>query len=184
MPARRVLIQSQLGLNLLMASLSVFFLAAIVAFLLVARRLPQPAAMPPSLWEATLCLIGISAAIILSERSARRERLRPLRLWFTVAMVLAAVFTVVQFIAVSDLYTRHVRLGTVSPAWIFLLLLVMLHAAHVLVGLVVLAVIGRDVWSGRYDHEYHLGLTLAGRYWHFLGLVWLAVLAAGGFLLR
>jgi len=52
-----------------------------------------------------------------------------------------------------------------------------LHAIHVLVGIVVLAVIARRAEQGAYYENYHAPLTVAALYWHFVDLVWIFLFA-------
>lgn len=56
-------------------------------------------------------------------------------------------------------------------------MLVLLHGLHFVGGLLVLGVAAVRTARGRYDHEYHGGLTLASRYWTFLDVSWLVMLA-------
>ncbi len=173
-----------MAVNLLIASLSVFFAAGIAAVLLVARRLPQSAAIPWSLWLATACLLATSTALHLACRAVRREHQTALRVWIAAASVLAVGFCAAQSFGMWELCTRHLEVRTGGQTWILLFVLVGLHAAHVFAGLGILGVVCIRAWLGRFDHEYHLGLTLTARYWHFLDAVWLAVLGTCAILLR
>ena len=56
-------------------------------------------------------------------------------------------------------------------------MLVLLHGLHFAGGLGVLGWVAAQTQRGRYDHEYHGGLTLAARYWTFLDVSWLVMLA-------
>jgi heme/copper-type cytochrome/quinol oxidase subunit 3 len=53
-----------------------------------------------------------------------------------------------------------------------LFVLVLLHALHVIGGLIPMAVIGHHAWRGRYDHEHHAAVRFLAAYWHFLAAVW------------
>jgi cytochrome c oxidase subunit 3 len=52
-----------------------------------------------------------------------------------------------------------------------------LHAVHVAIGIVVLAVIGWRARQRAYSSEYHSPITVAGLYWHFVDLVWVFLFA-------
>lgn len=52
-----------------------------------------------------------------------------------------------------------------------------LHAIHLLVGIVVLALIARRAGQGAYSEIYHAPLTVAALYWHFVDLVWIFLFA-------
>lgn len=48
-----------------------------------------------------------------------------------------------------------------------------LHALHVTIGIVLLAVVAYWAWKGRYTPEYHNPVHISGLYWHFVDLVWI-----------
>jgi cytochrome c oxidase subunit III len=52
-----------------------------------------------------------------------------------------------------------------------------LHALHVAIGIVVLAVIGRQARRGLYSDRYHAPATVAALYWHFVDVVWVFLFA-------
>ena len=52
-----------------------------------------------------------------------------------------------------------------------------LHALHVAIGIVVLAVIGLRAWRGAYSERYHAPVKVAGLYWHFVDVVWIFLFA-------
>ena len=65
--------------------------------------------------------------------------------------------------------------------WAVLFCFVLLHAAHVLGGIIYLAVVTVRAYRGVYDHEHFVGVRHAALYWHFLDVVW--ILMFGTFLL-
>ncbi|MFH1681903.1 MAG: cytochrome c oxidase subunit 3 [Candidatus Eisenbacteria bacterium] len=52
-----------------------------------------------------------------------------------------------------------------------------LHAAHVLGGLIALAVVTARAHRGAYSAADHAGIELCARYWHFLDIVWIVLFA-------
>ena len=56
--------------------------------------------------------------------------------------------------------------GTALQYAVFFLIIV--HALHVVGGLVPLIVVTRNAHAGRYDHEYHGPVKRLAMYWHFL----------------
>lgn len=184
MPAHRTIKQTELAINLMIASLSVFFAAAIAAVLLVSQRLPQAASLPAALWLATACVVGTSITLQLAGIAVRRERQQALRTWMGATLALSLVFFITQSVGMWQLATHHLAAQTASRAWIMMFFLVGLHALHVLAGLGILGMAGYRAFQGRLDHEYHPTLTVATRYWHFLDAVWLALLLTGVMLLH
>ena len=51
-----------------------------------------------------------------------------------------------------------------------------LHGAHVFVGLTLLAIMSIRAFRGHFtDPESHLGVEMAGIYWHFVDVMWIIV---------
>jgi cytochrome c oxidase subunit 3 len=48
-----------------------------------------------------------------------------------------------------------------------------LHALHVTIGIVLLAVIGWYAAKGAYSLENHNAVHVSGLYWHFVDVVWI-----------
>jgi cytochrome c oxidase subunit III len=48
-----------------------------------------------------------------------------------------------------------------------------LHAAHMVIGIGVLAVITFFAWKGRYGRQYYNPVECTGLYWHFVDIVWI-----------
>lgn len=68
-----------------------------------------------------------------------------------------------------------IAVSTLPAIWIFIVL-TSLHAIHVVGGLVSMGIVVRHADAGRYTASAHAGLGFARAYWHFLGVVWLALL--------
>jgi cytochrome c oxidase subunit III len=179
-PARKVLQQGELLLYLFLASLAVFFIGGIAAFLLVrfgqgAAATVQSSKVPLGLWLATVILLAGSASLQFALRAVRRERQRAFRQALVAAACLGACFLVIQGISLAELLAQHFRVVGTGHSFGLLFALIMLHALHFLGGLAVLAWVVRDGLNGRFDHEYHHGVKLCTIYWHFLDVVWLVM---------
>ena len=53
--------------------------------------------------------------------------------------------------------------------------LILVHALHVVGGIVALAIVTLRTRRQMYDHESYMGVQFAARYWHFLDIVWIAM---------
>ncbi|HEY1923474.1 MAG TPA: cytochrome c oxidase subunit 3, partial [Tepidisphaeraceae bacterium] len=53
--------------------------------------------------------------------------------------------------------------------------LIMVHALHVLGGIVALVIVTLNARRQKYDHENYMGVRFAARYWHFLDVVWIGM---------
>jgi len=48
-----------------------------------------------------------------------------------------------------------------------------LHAAHMIIGVVVVTIIAFQAWRGRYSPAYYGPVEVTGLYWHFVDIVWI-----------
>ena len=48
-----------------------------------------------------------------------------------------------------------------------------MHALHMVIGIVILVVLVRQAWRGRFSPEYYTPVELTGLYWHFVDIVWI-----------
>jgi cytochrome c oxidase subunit 3 len=47
------------------------------------------------------------------------------------------------------------------------------HALHMVIGMVLMLVLARQSWKGKFSKEYHSYIELTGLYWHFVDIVWI-----------
>lgn len=176
---------AHLGLNLFLASLAMLFGASIAAYVLIRVRLfgefsqiPPLGAIhiPIALALSTVILLATSYTMHRALAAVRRERQVQLRRSLVASAVLAAAFIAVQVPSLIVLLQDHYAALQGSQR-IFLygmiFFLIVLHAAHVLGGLIGLGLTIKNAFKGRYDHEHHQGVRQATIYWHFIDIVWL-----------
>jgi len=63
------------------------------------------------------------------------------------------------------------------PFYGLVMVLILIHAMHVVGGMVALGIVARNGYRGRYDHEEHAGVSNCVLYWHFLDGVWIIMYA-------
>jgi len=173
-----------LGLLLLLITLGMLFGALVLVVLAVRigdeawpSDLPH---LPWQVWVSTVALLGTSVVLAEAVAAQRRGSDTGIRLGLLMAGLLAAVFTGMQAWAWYDWYggmpawesaTQQHRIG-VMGFWV----LTSLHVAHVLGGLVPLAMVGWYAvfrsWSASRDGL----LRHTATYWHFLDAVWVVLL--------
>lgn len=174
----------QLGLFVLMASMSVLFLATLVAY--VYTRLANPVWKTPEMPElplglvgSTLMLVGLSVAMHRAVKDAQRNRSETLvrDLWLALAFAVAFLAgQVLNWIAMAPgLFTTSVP----HPLYPFTFyMLTGLHAAHVIGGFIPLGIVIGQAQRHRYTSSAYEGLNLCRQYWDYLGVVWLVLIAA------
>ncbi len=158
------------------------FGATLVGYLVVrlkAGQWPPPGTppLPPGLWAATAILLASSATMYTALRGVRRGRVRALRVGLAGTLVLALAYLVVQ--VNNWLALEPSRLPESSKLYAFTFyMLTVLHAAHVVGGLIPLAIVIVRAWEGRYTWASHAGVKHIAIYWHFLDIVWLLIFVA------
>ena len=171
----------RLGMRILVLALSMLFAASILGYLVVRGRAAAwpPAGMPhlPSgLWVSTLVLLVSSATMQAAVRAARAGRQSSLRWWMVATTLLGVAFLVSQTLNWFALVAVNLTARTNLYGFTFYLL-TGLHAAHVIGGIIPLAVVSKRAWGGRYSAAFHPGVEYCKIYWHFLDVVWLILFA-------
>lgn len=135
-----------------------------------------PPSGPPDLKNAsinTVLLLASSGAAWWAERGIDGDKPRRLSIGLVLAIGLGVVFTAIQ---AHEWQTRPFELSS-SPYSSLYFVITGFHGAHVIIGLLML--IALLVWNlmGRFDRGWHLEVSVAIVYWHFVDAVWLAVYA-------
>ncbi len=156
------------------------------------------------LFASTAVVLAASFAIHRSLRAVQREKTAKFKRWLWITNCLATLFVIVQTPAMIELLSRDTGTADTSAIqplitptdsnavaagprdvlakpratrlWGILFFFVLIHALHVLGGMIYLAVVTVKAHAGLYDHEHFVGIRHAALYWHFLDVVWLMML--------
>lgn len=131
--------------------------------------------MPLILWLSTGAILVSSFTIHRALDNVVHERQDRFRQALLATLLLAVPFFLAQGAGLATLLSRAGDGGAVLHNAIVFLIIV--HALHVVGGLVPLAVILKRAHANRYDHEYYLPVKHLAMYWHFLDAVWLLMFA-------
>jgi cytochrome c oxidase subunit 3 len=164
---------AEFGLRLVLVAISALFLVFLALQWQTRTRAgawPPPGAPPPPgiLWLSTLLLALSSTTLARASLHAQR-RARP-RAWLAWTLVLGIAFLASQVLVGLALASAGV-VPSSGPYGASFFALIGLHTAHVLVGL---GYLGHLTAARRPRADQ---VQLAGIYWHFMGLLWLAVFA-------
>ncbi len=171
-----------IGMCLFLASLVMLFAAAMLGYALVRLsaggsaggtiHIPRPLALSTAL--LLLSSITIERAVYL----LHREKIAAFRRQLLFTFILTLAFIAVQVPSLADLLSTHqAGLGRGVTIYGLVFVLILLHALHVIGGVVPLVVTLRLAQRGRYDHECTTPVRSLALYWHFLGMVWISMLA-------
>lgn len=175
----------QIGMILFLAALTMLFLAALGAYVVIRLRRPEvpgaaPLAMPLGLWFSSFAIVATSIAIEMACGYVRRERQRGFRAAMVATLILTLAFIAIQAPSLWILLDRHWELiGPEGPVTLYglVFVIILLHAAHVVGGLVPLVVTTTNAFRHRYDHEHWQPVRYTAMYGHFLVIVWIVTFA-------
>lgn len=120
----------------------------------------------------SLALWASSIPVIFAERALRRRRPRQFATAMAVAWLMGAAFLAYTIKDFVDLHYGWRDSAYASGFYV----IVGLHAVHVVVGLAMSAMVQAKAWLGRYDRGAHRSAEAVALYWHFVDVVWLAVM--------
>ena len=62
--------------------------------------------------------------------------------------------------------------GPARLFFIFYFIMTGLHAIHLTIGIILVAVMAIFAWRGRYGEGRYMPVEITGLYWHFIDVVW------------
>jgi cytochrome c oxidase subunit 3/cytochrome o ubiquinol oxidase subunit 3 len=166
------------GMYGLIAAESAIFTIFLIAYIFyIGKSLtgPQPREVLHVPVAATICLLSSSLTIHFAVRLLRGGKVVSFALAWLLTMALGAIFlgaTLREWshLIFDDGLTIQTNLfGTTYYS------LVGLHAFHVTVGLIALAVVLICALWGKVNKEHEARLDVLSMYWHFVDVVWVAV---------
>jgi cytochrome c oxidase subunit III len=170
--------RGRVGMFSLIAAESAIFTIFVVAYIFyIGKSVSGP--MPKDVLETpifiTICLLSSSLTIHLAVRALRNAKVGTFGLWWFVTMTLGVIFLVGtgrewhRFIFEDGLTISTNLFGTTYYS------LVGLHAFHVTVGLVAIALVMIFTLSGKVRQEHSERVEVFSMYWHFVDVVWVVV---------
>ncbi|MBZ5604855.1 MAG: cytochrome c oxidase subunit 3 [Acidobacteriia bacterium] len=160
----------KVGLLATCLSIFVFFFSLVLAYYWRSARPPfwEPIALPKTLWLSTAIILVSSVTFEAARRTFRRGMWRLASQLLVVTACLGAGFLASQLTAWRELL-KHGAFLAQNPHSSFFYLFTGLHAAHLLGGLVAMAMVlfGRNKRRELVD--------VVAYYWHFLGVLWLGL---------
>jgi len=151
------------------------------AWLMLRRTTPgwpllDAPATPVGLWWSTALLLLTSALLERAVRLRRAQRARATSVSARAALLSGSLFLCAQAHVWSQLQESGYGFSSGSYATLFFSM-TGLHALHVLGGLVQLVLVERGLALSLQSGARRTRLEFCALYWHFLGLLWLVLLA-------
>ena len=132
----------------------------------------------------TAVLIASSLTMALAVHASQLGKRGRLVMFLLLTMVLGAVFLGVKGFEYAHKFHEHLVPGPhfqfpephAHAAQIFFSLyfaMTGLHALHMVIGIVIMAVLTVQAARGRFGHNYHTPIEISGLYWHFVDIIWI-----------
>ena len=172
-----------LGLRLFLLSLGVLFAVSVIGYLVIrlapgAEPVGQLPPLPAGLWLSTAILLASSGTMQVALMAVREDRPRRLRSAMVATTLAGFAFLAVQLLCWIE-WAGSLAESLGQTQRVFLLtsfyVLTGLHAAHVIGGLIPLAVVTQRAFRNRYSSDDHAGVVYCAMYWHFLDGVWIVL---------
>jgi cytochrome c oxidase subunit 3 len=168
---------------LFLAALFMLFAATVVAYIIIRlTALETPAygaiQLPSILWISTLVMIASSVTMQFALWSIRKGAQERFKRDMVATSVLAFLFLVMQTPGLTQLLSEHhEQMNQRMHFYGLIFFIVLLHALHVIGGLIPLMVSLRKALQSKYTQESHQGIEFLTMYWHFLDGVWIVLFA-------
>jgi cytochrome c oxidase subunit III len=169
-------------LILFLASLTMLFIALMVGYLFIRTRVESPAFgavhLPTALWGSTFILMASSVTMHMALDAVRQEKQVKFRQMLILTLLLSVGFVLIQFPSLYKLLNVHFELLTQQERAYYyglIFFMIVVHALHVVGGMIPLGVITHKAHKGAYDHEAYGPVKYTAAYWHFLDVVWLVM---------
>ena len=189
----------ELGMWTFLAQEVLFFGGLFLAYLLYRFQYPEAFAEGSEHLNKllgavnTFVLLSSSLTMALAVHAAKHDDKKGLAQFLTATLILGAVFLIVKGFEWHKDYVEHLIPGRVfgwdyaeylngrSPIigqhvqMFFFLYFCMtgLHAAHMVVGMVILAIVAAAAFRGRTSLKQANFVEMMGLYWHFVDIVWI-----------
>ncbi len=183
-PERHAADRSQLAVRFVGLTVATLCAAFVLAWILTQVFGRNPKASPwtmvfhPAFAVSSALLVWGSYCLSRSIVSVKQELQSKFRVWLVRGLLAGGLFTAVQCYALWAI-SPFERGASASALGVrpFILLLCTLHALHFLMAIMSLSYVTVQAYADKYDHEYHWGVSVCACFWHFLGVVWVGVLA-------
>jgi cytochrome c oxidase subunit 3 len=164
-------------LSLIAAELAIFTIFVVAYLFYLGKSLTGP--MPKDVLEvpifASICLLSSSLTIHAAVKALQQGRSRAFAMWWFATLALGFIFLAETAREWHHLiYEKSLTISTNLFGTTYYSL-VGLHAFHVIVGLICIAIAMVLALLGKVKQEHHERADVFSLYWHFVDVVWIVV---------
>lgn len=166
--------QNSVAMTVTLIAFGMMFATLFLGYFLVRSNSPmwppvEIQNLPKLLPFLSTLVMGLSSVTyVLMERSAAKRSL-----FWSLTFALGVAFLVLQWILWGALKTNGILVSNGNvPSMV--IAFTWIHAAHIILALIALAWLGRFVFIKK-DELTVIKLMNVGKFWHFLGIIWLLI---------
>jgi heme/copper-type cytochrome/quinol oxidase subunit 3 len=169
----------KLGFWIFLGSETLFFGSMISTYMVykhesVVGPMPHEILNIPLTSLSTFVLLMSSLAMVIALDMVQRAKRGPGLFWIMAVVMLGAIFIGFQAYEFTHFYHEGLTLQTNLFGSTFFIL-TGFHGAHVTIGVIWLLILWMDAYRGKLGPHNALRLEIAGLYWHFVDIVWIAI---------
>jgi cytochrome c oxidase subunit 3 len=131
--------------------------------------------LPMAFWYSTAVIVLSSITLFLAGRSFKEREMAKYRGLMTATIILGALFIVLQAIGFTQLWKIGITLQK-NVSFSFLYVIVGLHAAHVIGGIIALFFLFAKAFSAKTRMYNTVPVEVTSTYWHFVDILWIYLL--------
>ncbi len=129
--------------------------------------------LPDMFWVNSVIVMLSSVTMVWAYRAAKRDSLEQLKLALGLTFILGAAFLAGQYVAYTEMVELKQHLTGSNVSHSFLWILPAVHGAHLVSGLIFLAMVMVSAFRYKVHSRNTERLEMCATYWHFLGGLWL-----------
>ena len=131
--------------------------------------------IPQLFWYSTAAIIASSGTMYMALKAFRQREMAKYRNLVAVTLVLGVLFMVLQGLGFRELWAKGITLQA-NVSYSFLYVIVGLHGAHVLSGVIALLLTFAKAFSKKTRSYDVVPVELVSTYWHFVDILWIYLL--------
>jgi cytochrome c oxidase subunit 3 len=134
--------------------------------------------LPNIFWMSTVVILMSSLAMHLAVKSIKAKEMQRYRLLLGITALLGVVFAALQIFGFKDLQSHGIKLvgRNSNPGASFLLVIIGLHAIHVLGGVIALLIMYFKIYFSKIRNYSSIPVEVMATYWHFVDALWIYLL--------
>ena len=131
--------------------------------------------LPNAFWYSTAAIVLSSLTIFMATNAFKERAMNRYRTLVAATLVLGVLFILLQLVGFRQLWQQGITL-TANVSYSFLYIIVGIHAAHVIGGVIALIIMSLKAFSSKVRNYSTVPVELISTYWHFVDILWIYLL--------